>query len=99
MLSKKLESELLIPKLPEQSKVCDQQEFTKIYSLFNSRRLLVRSIKLIYRGSESKFSPKDFYNRCNDAANCLVIAKTKNKRLVGGFCPKSFVYHDQDSIS
>lgn len=51
LLSKKLEGEMLIPKLSDQSKVADHDQFIKIYSLFNSRNMLIRSAKLVYRGS------------------------------------------------
>lgn len=51
--SKKLEGEMLIPKLQDQSKVADYDQFIKIYSLFNSRNMLIRSAKLVYRGSEN----------------------------------------------
>jgi hypothetical protein len=51
MLSKKLESQLLSPNLSEVSKVASHEEFVKIYSFFNSRNMLIRLGKLIYRGS------------------------------------------------
>lgn len=51
MLSKKLESQLLSPNLSEVSKVASHEEFVKIYSFFNSRSMLIRLAKLVYRGS------------------------------------------------
>ncbi len=39
---------MLIPKLSEPSKVVDNDQFTKVYSLFNSRKMLIRSVRLVY---------------------------------------------------
>lgn len=86
---------MLIPKLEENSKVADHEQFIKIYSLFNSRNMLIRSAKLIYRGSENEFNPSSFYNRCNGLHNCMAIVKTVNNKVVGGFTPLSLVHHDQ----
>jgi hypothetical protein len=51
MLSKKLEGQLLAPNLSEPSKAANHEDFVKIYSFFNSRGLLIRLGKLVYRGS------------------------------------------------
>jgi hypothetical protein len=88
-----------VPNLTEPSKVAHDQEFVKIYSFFNSRNLMIRSAKLIYRGSEYDFSPKSFYNRCNGVTNCMAIVKTTNNILVGGFSPQPLVYHDEDQLT
>ncbi|CAM6005313.1 unnamed protein product [Sphagnum balticum] len=98
LLSKKFEGQLLNPNLSEASQIADHQEFVKIYSLFNSRRLLIRSAKLIYRASENESSPKVFYNRCNGLVNCLALVKTNNGKLVGGFSPVPLVHHDQEEL-
>jgi hypothetical protein len=42
---------MLIPRLSEPSKIAEQEQFVKIYSLFNSRKMLIRSAKLVYRAS------------------------------------------------
>lgn len=60
---------------------------------------MIRSAKLIYRGSEYDFSPKSFYNRCNGVTNCMAIVKTTNNILVGGFSPQPLVYHDEDQLT
>ena len=60
---------------------------------------MIRSAKLIYRGSEYDFSAKSYYNRCNGVTNCMAIAKTSNNKLVGGFSPLPLVYHDEDQLS
>lgn len=86
---------MLIPKLSEPSKVADHEQFIKIYSLFNSRKMLIRSAKLIYRASEYDFSSSSFYNNCIDVHNCLAIAKGKNNKVYGGFSPAPLVYHDE----
>jgi hypothetical protein len=99
MLSKKFKNELLVPTLKEPSKVADHTEFVKIYSFFNSRDLMIRSARLIYRGSEYDFSPKSFYNCCNGVTNCMVIVKTANNKLVGGFSPLPLVYHDEEQLT
>lgn len=99
LLSKKFKNELLVPNLSEPSKVASHQEFVKIYSFFNSRDLLIRSAKLIYRASEYDFSPKSFYNRCNGVSNCMAIIKTNNNKLAGGFSPLPLVYHDEDHLT
>ena len=59
---------------------------------------MIRSAKLIYRGSEYDFSPKSFYNRCNGIINCMAIIKTSNSKLIGGFSPLPLVYHDEEQI-
>ena len=59
---------------------------------------MIRSAKLIYRGSEYDFSPKSFYNRCNGVNNCMTIVKTSTNKLIGGFCPQPLVHHDEEQI-
>ena len=81
MLSKKIEGQLLSPNLSEVSKVASHDEFIKIYSFFNSRSMLIRLGKLVYRGSEYEFSAKGFYNCCNGMTNCMAIVKTTNGKL------------------
>jgi len=95
LLSKKFKNELLVPHLPEPSKIGNHQDFIKVYSFFNSRNLQIRSAKLIYRGSEYEFSPKSFYNCCNGVANCMALIRTANSKLLGGFCPLPLVHHDE----
>ena len=85
MLSKSMQIQLLSPKMSEPSKVCQNDEFIKIYALFNSKNLLIRHAKLLHRGSASKFSHKDFLNACNNTPNCMAMVKLENGRKVGGF--------------
>ena len=47
---------MLIPKLSEPSKVADNDQFIKIYSLFNSRKMLIRSAKFVYNAKDNDFS-------------------------------------------
>lgn len=51
LLSKKIQVQLLMPKMKQSSKICQLDEFSKVYALFNSKNLLIRSAKLIYRGT------------------------------------------------
>ena len=60
--------------------------------------MLVRSAKLIYRGSDCDFKPKSFYNRCNGTTNCLTILKTTQNKIVGGYTPIPIVYHDEEEL-
>lgn len=60
--------------------------------------MLIRFGKLVYRGSEYEFSSKGFYNSCNGVTNCLAIVKSVDNKLVGGFSPLPFVYHDEEEI-
>ena len=83
------------PSLSENSKICSNQEFGAINGLLNSRGLLIRYGKLIYHASEYEFSPKSFYNNCNDAYNCLVVCKLQNNKIIGGFSTIPLVYHEE----
>lgn len=85
MLSKKMQAQLLSPKMSENSKVCQYDEITKIYGLFNSKNLLIRHAKLLHRASVTGFSHKEFFNSCNNLPNCMALAKLENGRKVGGF--------------
>lgn len=96
-MSKKLEGQLLSPTLTEESKVAYPEDFVKLYSLFNSRNMMIRSAKLIYRASENG-SATSFYNRCNGVPNCVALVKTSNNKLVGGFTPLPLVHHDSDQL-
>lgn len=89
---------MLIPKLSEPSKVADNDQFIKVYSLFNSRKMLIRSVRLVYIAKENDFSSDSFYNNCIGVHNCLVIVKGKNNKVFGGYSPYPFVYHDKDEI-
>lgn len=40
---------------------------------------------MLYRASESHFSPKDYFNACNNLPNCMAVVKLENGRKVGGF--------------
>ena len=95
LLSKKMQAQLLTPNVQLNSKICQIDEFSKVYALFNSKDLLIRSSKMIYRGSESNFNPKKFYNACNNQPNCLVLIKLQNDRKAGGFSTLPMVYHDE----
>lgn len=79
--------------------MADNDQFTRVYSLFNSRKMLIRSAKLIYSAKDNDFSSDSFYNNCIGVHNCLVIAKTKNNKIIGGFCPNPLVYHDRDEMT
>lgn len=61
--------------------------------------MLIRSAKLIYSAKDNDFSSDSFYNNCIGVHNCLVIAKTKNNKIIGGFCPNPLVYHDRDEMT
>lgn len=94
LLSKKIQAQILTPKLKQASKISQVDEFSKIYALFNSKNLVIRSAKLIYCASDSGFSDKKFYNSCNNQLNTLTLIKLANNRKVGGFSTIPLVYHD-----
>jgi hypothetical protein len=54
--AKKIHTELLIPPADIKSLIANQAHFTKVYSLFNSKGMLIRSSSLVWRASESNFS-------------------------------------------
>lgn len=60
--------------------------------------MLIRSAKLIYDAKDNDFSPDSFYNNCLGVYNCLVVVKTNNNRVFGGFCPNPLVYHDREEM-
>ena len=78
---------MMIPHLSETSICASNDQFIKIYSLFNSRNMLIRSGKLIYRASENNFEPSSFENRCAGILNCLAVIKTVDNKIYGGFSP------------
>jgi hypothetical protein len=47
--------------------------------------MLIRHSHMLYRASESHFSPKDYFNACNNLPNCMAVVKLENGRKVGGF--------------
>jgi hypothetical protein len=51
LLSKKMQAQLLTPQLQDVSKVCQHDDMCKVYGLFNSKNMLIRNCKLIYRAS------------------------------------------------
>ena len=53
LLSKKMQAQLLTPKLADVSKVCSEDDMCKVYGLFNSKNMLIRHCNLRYRASES----------------------------------------------
>jgi hypothetical protein len=78
---------MMTPHLSEASMCASNDQFIKIYSLFNSRNMLIRSGKLIYRASENQFEPTSFENRCGGISNCLAVVKTVDNKVYGGFSP------------
>ena len=58
LLSKKIQAQLLSPRNTEASKVCQYDDFTKIYGLFNSKNLVIRHAKLLHRASTTNFAHK-----------------------------------------
>lgn len=80
-----MQAELLTPKLQETSKICENNDMCKVYGLFNSKNMLIRHCKLIYRASDSHNNPKSYYNACNNLPNCLALVKLENNKKVGGF--------------
>lgn len=51
LLSKKMQVQLLTPKLQEMSKICPIEDISKIYGIFNSKNMLIRNCHLLYRAS------------------------------------------------
>ena len=97
LLSKKMQAQLLMPKMKQNSKICHLDEFSKVYALFNSKSLLIRSAKLIYRATDEGFSEKKYYNSCNNQLNTLTLIKLANDRKAGGFTPVPLVNYDEDN--
>lgn len=67
--------------------------------------LKIKNFKLLYRASENKFSEFTFHEICGkeDIKNTLVIIKTENQDIIGGFTygswePNRLFSHDEDAF-
>jgi len=53
---------------------------------------------LIYKGSKDGFKSRDFHSKCNNKPNTLVIIKSSNGNVFGGYTEKSWSNIDSISI-
>ena len=53
-----MQAQLLTPKLQDASKVCQNDDMCKVYGLFNSKNMLIRHCKMIYRSTDCNFNSK-----------------------------------------
>ncbi|KAL0229375.1 hypothetical protein GEMRC1_013993 [Eukaryota sp. GEM-RC1] len=60
-------------------------------SQLNSILPNVQSARLLFRASRDGFTAKAFHQRCDGHANALVLLKTTNNNIAGGFQPSSFL--------
>ena len=45
---------------------------------------------LIYKGSKDGFKASDFHSKCDDKSNTLVIVKSSNGNVFGGYTEQSW---------
>lgn len=46
--------------------------------------------RLLYRGSENRFSPESFHQSCDSQPMTIVLIRSSNQRIFGGFTPNSW---------
>ena len=44
-------------------------------------------LELIFKMSENGFTSKDFHNYCDNKGSTLILIKTSNDEIIGGFTP------------
>ncbi len=73
----------------------NDKEISKLMSL--SEFSINKKWNLIYKGSKNGFKSSDFHSKCDDKPNTLVIIKSKNGNVFGGYTEKS--WSNIDSMS
>ena len=55
-------------------------------------------VKLLFRASEHHFDVKQFYNKFGLIESVLLICKTKDNKIIGGYSRQSFISPDQSNF-
>ncbi len=82
----------------------DPKQKRKLLRKWFDNKLL--TLKLLYRGSSHQFSKQSFVQKCHFKGATLIVIKTDNGRLFGGFTnqswgsgPGSYDYYSEDGGS
>ena len=63
-------------------KKCPNLDF--LNEIFKAK--IVKSVKLLYRGSENNFAAQPFHQKCDNNGPTVLFAKTKNNKYFGAYC-------------
>ena len=72
---------------PIDSKIIDANQILKIVEWLGTDKL---DLELLYRGSENGFEAPLFHQKCDNKGSTLVLIKSENGNLFGGFTTKSW---------
>lgn len=62
-----------------------EEEIETLKSFFDFKP--IKGLKLLFRASENEFFIKEFYKKCSDIKNTLIMIKTEFGKVIGGFTP------------
>lgn len=68
------------------------EEIGALISFFDKKP--IKKLSLLYRASENGFSTPVFYDKCSNIPNTVIIAKTENGKIIGGFTPIPWKRYD-----
>jgi hypothetical protein len=86
------ESELLDKNLIDSAILKNSQEF---YDLMSLCKFGDQKWKLIYRASRDGFRAEDFHQKCDEKFNTLVLVKSTNSNVFGGFSGRAWSSNEE----
>jgi len=75
----------------------DKSEF--IFKEFDNRNLKIKESKLIYRATRDGDSIANFFNKCNIIKNIILILKSNNNCIFGGYTKIGFKKESNNSVT
>ena len=74
----------------ESSKLIEDDEYETLLGFFNNDGDGIKSMELLYRGSENDFSAEQFHEKCDDQGATLFLCQSEHTHIFGGFTKESW---------
>ena len=72
------------------SNIIEDDEYSTLLSFFDNNGKGVKSMELLYRGSNNSFSAYEFHQKCDDQGSTMVLVHTEFDNICGGFTTESW---------
>ncbi len=64
--------------------------FINLFINGNNSNKKIREFKLVYKASENNFKMKEYYNKCGNMTDCVIVCLTDKFKIIGGYTPLAF---------
>merc|ERR1712154_179434 len=73
-----------------QSKIVEDDEYSTLLGFFDDKGTGIKSMEMVYRGSDEGFEAYNFHEKCDDVGPTLILIQSEHSHVFGGFTTQSW---------